>query len=87
MRTFFPLSHGRMQKARAQRETRERRQQVEKDRDEETEVNEQEQEVPTPRQGHQGKAPVFEGHALGLIHLSASRIRGLNVPQTAKATN
>lgn len=75
MRTFFPLSHGRMQKARAQRETRERRQQVEKDRDEETEVNEQEQEAPTPRQGHQAKPPflrampwdssIFQHHALG----------------------
>lgn len=66
---------------RAQRETRERRQQVEKDRDDETAVNEHEQEEPTPRQGHQGEAPILEGHALGLIRLSASPIWGPNAPQ------
>lgn len=65
-----------MVECRAQRETRERRKQVENDRDDKTEVNEHEQEEPTPRQGHPGKAPVLEGHALGLIRLSASPIGG-----------
>lgn len=63
-----------MVECRAQTETRERRKQVENDGDDETEVNEHAQEEPTPRRGRPGKAPVLEGHVLGLIRLSASPI-------------